>query len=118
MQLFHEKLAEAKATIQAKAKADGIQLSNQDWPEDVLGPIETNVDQLDPKVQAEQELERTRSQLDPALRWVSPVDFAWYCMLMKYTVTRAFLEMEARLKKKEHDRKASLEAATGSATAS
>lgn len=77
MQTFHENIANVKQEILLRASKDKHQFTLEEWPEDELGPLEDAMamaqgditsDPLDVKLQAEKELERTRSQLDPALR--------------------------------------------------
>ena len=119
MQLYHENIAAAKQQILARAKKHSARSRvrlQQEWPVDELGPL-LDVDDpggsaMNAKVAAEKELERTRAQLDPALRSVLTakvlrvkVDFNLRADADS-SGYRAFLEMEARLKKKEQERKA------------
>ncbi|KAK4052592.1 hypothetical protein OIO90_004220 [Microbotryomycetes sp. JL221] len=96
---WHEQVSASKVQVLDKLRRDAAHLVSsistapRDWPEDIFGtwdPQELKQDASNSttstnaieqaKVKAEKELERTRASLDPALR--------------------AFLEMEARLKKK------------------
>ncbi|KAM0791046.1 hypothetical protein ACM66B_004341 [Microbotryomycetes sp. NB124-2] len=97
IETFHVLVTEAKAKVLDKIKRDvgsKVEQAPEGWPVDVFGewdPSEIGEDNVVhekgtskatdvAKRKAEKELERTRAALDPALR--------------------AFLEMEARLKKK------------------
>lgn len=97
---WHEQIADVKAQLKDIHVREPIPAS--EWPTELLGPMEEQavISKDEAKAKAEQELERERAQLDPSLRLVNP-------NISKASLTRydrAFLELEARLKKKQRDK--------------